>query len=316
MDELWQRYRTFWTPVLIGLGIFLVGIIAVHIMTDDPDDAKATLKREKNKLTSKKQPSNKKIKDLKLRGDALKDRVAAWSQRLDQTSGAEGDVISLAVDQALRAAILRGASVDEARSDASLAARYFDGDDVAAAKARRRFENMRQERIDLLRTADPNVGFSRLLIDVYNEMRARANRQDVDIKADRFGFASVTSVNRASLPQRLLNLALVARIVSAAIENGVESIQQIQVDRAAPGRPDAFLHEWGVRVLMVGDMAACKRVLDLLTDPSAPVAMANTRLSIPKNTSPLTGLVELDVKAYSVVVNADASLNLESEEEE
>ena len=29
MDELWQRYRTFWTPVLIGLGVFLIGVIAV-----------------------------------------------------------------------------------------------------------------------------------------------------------------------------------------------------------------------------------------------------------------------------------------------
>ena len=29
MDELWQRYRAFWTPVLWGVGVFLAGLIVV-----------------------------------------------------------------------------------------------------------------------------------------------------------------------------------------------------------------------------------------------------------------------------------------------
>ena len=37
MDELWQRYRSFWIPVLIGLGVFLIGLIAVHVISDDPE---------------------------------------------------------------------------------------------------------------------------------------------------------------------------------------------------------------------------------------------------------------------------------------
>ena len=43
MDELWQRYRSFWTPVLIGLGVFLVGLIVVHVVSDDPEAANSKL---------------------------------------------------------------------------------------------------------------------------------------------------------------------------------------------------------------------------------------------------------------------------------
>ena len=52
MDELWQRYRTFWTPVLIGLGVFLVGVIAVHVISDDPDKAKARMTSAESKSVS------------------------------------------------------------------------------------------------------------------------------------------------------------------------------------------------------------------------------------------------------------------------
>ena len=45
MDELWQRYKGFWTPVLWGVGVFLVGLIVVHMMTGDPD-AGRTMGRE------------------------------------------------------------------------------------------------------------------------------------------------------------------------------------------------------------------------------------------------------------------------------
>ena len=37
MDELWQRYRAFWLPVLYGVGAFLAGLIVVHIVTPDPE---------------------------------------------------------------------------------------------------------------------------------------------------------------------------------------------------------------------------------------------------------------------------------------
>ena len=37
MDELWQRYRGFWTPVLWGVGVFLAGLMVVHMLTEDPD---------------------------------------------------------------------------------------------------------------------------------------------------------------------------------------------------------------------------------------------------------------------------------------
>ena len=60
MDELWQRYRGFWTPVLIGLGVFLVGLIAVHILTEDPESLKLDVVSERSALGKKKEPKSSK----------------------------------------------------------------------------------------------------------------------------------------------------------------------------------------------------------------------------------------------------------------
>ncbi len=315
MDELWQRYRTFWTPVLIGLGVFLVGVIAVHVMTDDPEKLNNQLSLQMTKLGRKEAPSSGQIRAQAETAGAFSARNTTWATRLDQTAGLEGDLIEQAVDQSLRASLLRGASAQEAKSDAALA-KHFDGSAVAAGIARRKFETMRQERIDLLRTADPNVGISRLMTDVYNELRVRANRADVDLRADRLGFTSMTSVDATTLPQRLLNLALVARIVNAAIVSGMETIDHIQIDRALPANSEAFMNEWWVRFVVTGPMSGAKTVLAMLSDKDAAVPLHDTTLSIPKGRSPLSGTVTLEARAYSMRVNLDTKINLSEEEED
>ena len=316
MDELWQRYRTFWTPVLIGLGVFLVGVIAVHVMTDDPEELAGRLAREKRSLGKKKKPSRAHIRAQVTNAEALKANVTDWSVRLDQTDADAGDLLELAVDQALRASILRGASSTEASSATRLAVR-FDGDATAAGIALRRFEKARQERIELLRNADPNVGFSRLLIEVWNEIRQRANRADVDLRAtaDRLGFAGVSSVDAGALPQRILNLALLARIVNRAIVSGIESVDYIRVGRPAGSRSDAFLNEWPVEIGLTGQNASIKRVLALLTDPQDPVALGDTMLKLPRNGKGLSGRVTLEAKAYSVRVNPQAVVTVGEEDD-
>ena len=82
MDELWQRYRTFWTPVLIGLGVFLVGVIVVHIMSDDPEVGKQRVMGAQSKLKSMQAPSPKKASALRTRGEGLREDLV----------GAEGSV--------------------------------------------------------------------------------------------------------------------------------------------------------------------------------------------------------------------------------
>jgi len=316
MDELWQRYRTFWTPVLIGLGVFLVGVIAVHVMTDDPEELAGRLATAKRKLSKKQMPSRAHIRTQTAHAEAMGANVSNWAQRLDQTDADAGDLIELGVDQALRASLLRGATAREARAPSALAKR-FDGDTAAAEIALRQFEKARQDRIELLRTADPNVGFSRLLIEVWNEMRQRANRADVDLRttADRLGFAGVSSVDAGSLPQRVLNLALLARIANAGIEAGIESIDAIRVSRPAGSRSDAFLNEWSVEIAVTGQTAAVKEVLALLTDPQDPVALGDTTLKLPRSAKGLSGRVTLETKAYSVRVNPGAVVTMGEEDD-
>ena len=325
MDELWQRYRTFWTPVLIGLGVFLVGVIVVHIMSDNPETAARAMKSSRKKLKNMQAPSPQKATILRDRGEQLRtdlqgaDGNGGWAARLDQVDGDRKNLVKIAAEQALRAAILRGAPEDEAASPERLKAR-FDGDAVAAEKAKRRFDALVEQHGEMLRTADPNVAFSRLLSDVWSELRIRANRADVEFEAqaEQLGFGGIASVDRATLPPRVLNLALAARMTDVAIRERVEAITNVGIDSAIDaGNPSDFITLWPVDFSLIGDMAAVKQILDLLTDPANPVPLETTRLSQAKRRagSATEGLVQFSVQANSVLVRADADLRLDVEED-
>ncbi|MDJ0974827.1 MAG: hypothetical protein QNJ98_10240 [Planctomycetota bacterium] len=315
MDELWQRYRTFFTPVLIGLGVFLVGLIAVYVITDDPEAKVRTLDRADKNLRSLVVPSRGQIAAQKELAEAYGKRVKDWARRLNQTSDGDGDLYDTAATQILRATLLRGASAADAESPRALARAFFDGDEDTARARLRTLDQLKADWVNALRTKDPNVSFSTIRSWVDDHFARRANQYDVEIRTEGLGFGDVP-VSRATLPQRLLNLALVSRVVNQALERGVERIDQIQVDRPQPGRSDQFLREWWVKFVIVGRMEAVKAILAMLTDEQAPVALGDTVIRLPRNTSPLSGVVELDLKAYSVLVQADASLGLNEEEED
>ncbi len=327
MDELWQRYRTFWTPVLIGLGVFLIGVIAVHIMSDDPARSKARMVTAESALARMKRPSSSTTSVLKTRGEAFKLNVMGsgepgsigWAARLNQALTEVDDVVGYGAEQALRAAIVRGAGEDEARSARMLKAR-FDDDDVAADKAYKRFRRLVAQHRETLRSGDPNVAWSRLLSDVWGDLRVRANRADVEIGAvaGQLGFASISSVSRATLPSRVLNLALVARIVDIAIREGAESVDAILIpSNVDPGGVDDFLVLWPVELTLVAEMSTVKHVLDMLTNSANPVPLEYARLTQPKQggTARRAGLVQFNVKASSSLIRADADLRLDAEEE-
>jgi hypothetical protein len=303
VDELWQRYRTFWTPVLIGLGVFLVGVIVVFIVNDDPEDVKRGVDAEGRKVTRMVQPSGPQINATKENAEARRARVQRLAARLDQT-GLGKDPLEVAVAQALTAAVLRGGGGPDA----------FDGDAGAAASARARYERMLRERVDLLRTGDPNVGFGRLRDEVWSELRVRANRADVDLDADQLGFAAVQSVNRATLLQRTLNLALAARVVDAAIRSGVRAVSEIRFENRANGGPESFLLEWPVTFTLAGRMDSLRPVLALLADPSHTTPVLHTLFAPPRRAGAPEGTVELTITASSLRVQPDASLDLPSED--
>ena len=318
MDELWQRYRAFWTPVLIGFGVFLVGLIAVHIASENPEVAASQLRKEQSKVKNMKQPDPGKARVLKARGEELRTQTRDWAQRLDPSGGNPGDELQVSVEQALRAAILRGAADDEASDPQRLKARFRD-DATAADKAYKRFNALKDVHLEALRSGDPNVAGAQLLSDVWNELRIRANRGNVEIgpSALQLGFGSIGSVSRATLGSRVMNLALVARIVDTAIRNDVERIDAITVPSVVEaGSPQDFLLLWPIEVSMVGDMAAVKQVLDMLTDPANPIPLDNARLMQPKKSQGRRGLVQFNVKASSAIVRPEVSLNLDQEEEQ
>ena len=320
MDELWQRYRAFWIPVLIGIGVFLLGLIAVHVITDDPATENKRVVGEGKKVRKLVQPSKAQSRNVPENADVLREPVKDWALRLDQAGGR--DPLEYAVETSLQSSILRGLGPDALRqgiadSDREVLDR-FDGDGVAAGRALARYEATRQDRLTLLRSGDPNVGFSRLLSDVWNELKVRANRADVDIRptAEVLGFGSVTSVTRAALPQRLLNLAMITELLDIGIRSGIRSIEDIRIE----ARPDVdvqerFIRQWPFTLALRGDMAALRPVVARLTDPQRPVPLTHLVLAQPARGSPLDGIVQLTARAASTVVAPDASLNLNSEDE-
>ena len=306
MDELWQRYRAFWTPVLWGIGAFLAGLIVVHMFTDDPE---AGVKNNENKAKSIKvqvAPGASQIRVAKESTTELEGRVAAFAKLLDQRHGDSEDAISAYLKQALEASLLRGSS------PANPAA--FDGDTAAAAQANARFQPLYDARLKALQTEDPNVSFSRAKADVVQELAIRANRADVDVDADEFGL-SIASVDRTSLPRYLANLALLATVVDVAIREGVRSIDSVVLlpseVRGSGESADPFLQEWPLKIELTGSPETLTAILDMLTDPRRPTALGSTSW---KQVAKKEGLVKAEFKIYSVRVRPAASLGLVKEE--
>jgi hypothetical protein len=311
VDELWQKYRSFWVPVLYGVGAFLLGLIVVHALTDDPETGRSQNESRVKGIERRTAPSAAQIKGARENTEALRARAAGWAARLDQRHGESEDPLEAYVAQALRAAILRGsATADEAR---------FDGDRTAAAQAAARYEQLLKDRIEIVRSQDPNISFSRVRADVVQELLLRANRADVDLgpAIEEIGFtaAAIPSVDRADLPRRLANLALVATVLDVAIREGVRSIDNVTLlptdpTLAAQG-PDSFLSLWPVKVDVTGPASAVAAVLNALTDPERPTPLGTTVLR--RSTQSKDGLVKAEFKVYSVRVQPEAPLGLETE---
>ena len=308
MDELWQRYRAFWIPVLYGVGAFLAGLIVVHIMTDDPEAGRTQNEGLAKTIAKRVAPSPGQIRGAKDNAETLAKRTEAWAKRLDQRHGEAEDPTEAYVMQALRAAILRGAApVDEAR---------FDGDKTAATQATATYDQLLRDRMQMLKAQDPNVAFSRIKADVVQTLALRANRADVDVgqNAEEFGLASIASVERAELPRRLANLALIATVLDVAIREGVRSIDSVQIlpplVRVLAQGPETFLSEWPVKIDLTGTPEQLMAVLNVLTDPERPTPLGTCSW---KQTQKKDGFVKAEFTVYSIRVKPEAPLGLESE---
>jgi hypothetical protein len=308
VDELWQRYRTFWVPVLYGVGALLAGLIVVNIVTADPDAGRSQNEARAATIGRFTAPSDGQIRDTKATIEVLKKETARKAALVDQRHGDGDDVAPAFVKQALRAAILRGSEPADVLR--------FDGDAAAKDQASALYAQLVADRVALLQTQDPNVAFSRLRADVVQALEVRMNRADVDVAtpAEGFGVASIASVERAELPRRLANLALIATVLDLAIREGVRSVDGVailppDVHGAVQG-PDAFLAEWPVKIDLTGTPEALTAILNLLTDPARPTPLGTCSW---KQTAKKDGLVKAEFRVYSIRVRADAVLGLESE---
>ena len=314
MDELWQRYRTFWIPVLIGIGVFLVGLIAVHIVTKNPEVEARHLRRERGRLKKLQRPDRGMVDALKKRTESFQGNIEKWSARLDASGSAGKRILETAVDRVFRASILRGADENEGKRPENFAYR-FDDDVVAAGQALRKFTVLRDQHVELLTGGDPNVAFSSLISEAWQEMRIRANRADMEI-APGLGFESVASVTRATLPGRALTLALVTEVMDIAIRYGMEAVDQVRPDpNLHPGQANSFYVEWPVTLRMKGPYGAIVKVIDTLTQRDRALPLLNVAIEQPSRKADHlpTGVVECNLTFAASVVRPDAPLGLDRE---
>jgi hypothetical protein len=308
VDELWQRYRAFWTPVLWGVGVFLAGLIVVSILTDDPEAGISQNQTLYNRVKNKTVPVKSQLTAVTDSSKALKSRVDDFAARLDQRHGESEDADAASVAQMLRAAVARGSVPADAAA--------FDGDEAAAAQASDRYRQLYADRMILIKTADPNVSFSRLQADVTQELQVRANRADVDLgdTATDLGLSSVTSVDRASLQRRLANLALCAVVLDVAIRERARSIDAVTLEAPETSgisqHYESFMTLWPVTVSMTASPHALRSILNVLTDPARPTAVGRIFAA---QTGKRDGMVKAELKLYSVRIKADAALGLENE---
>lgn len=291
MDELWQRYRTFWRPVLLGLGVFLLGLIVVHILTPDPDAGASRVSSAKRRLAELVEPNALAAKELKGDVGTFGDSAQRLAAALDP-SAAGKDTLTVLVTQTLEDAF-----------DAA-------GSEEGAREAKR----LSTDRVNLFRTGNPNVAFSALLSDVWGVLRSRANRADMDLDAESLGFSNVPSITRGELLRRLSNLALVTRVTATAIRTGGVSLDEVRFENPR-GQPEGFLQEWPVTVVLTVPTRCVEAILETLTDPRHPVPIGTTLIQQPRKMKPAQGIVEMTLLVDSVAVNPAASLNLDLEEE-
>lgn len=314
MDELWQRHRTFWTPVLLGLGVFLVGLIVVHIVTRDPEREARLMQGEANRLSSMQRPSGDLMRVLRERANKFEAQSVNWAGRLDASGSAGAQTIENGVERALRATFLRGADNAEAAQASRLSAR-FDDDTTQAERAWRRYEALLPELGDLLRNGDPNVAFSRLLNEVWAVMRVRANRADMEI-SDLLGFTTVSSVNRSTLPVRVATLALVTELVDEGLRNGMQAFDLIKIEaNVTPDQPEAYLTEWVLGLGMEGPYGAVLAVLDRLAGEQRAFPMLAASVAQPRQRGGKSpdGTVRFEATVGTAVVRPMARLGLEKE---
>ena len=307
MDELWQRYRAFWTPVLWGVGVFLAGLIVVFVMTDDPEAGQKANTTLVAAIKRKTAPTTSQITTAKANAEIYDGRVKQWAPLLDQR-GSEPDALKASVHQALVAAILRGSEpADPAR---------FDGDSAAATAANATFQELEGRILASLRADDPNVSFSRFKADVVSHLSLRANRADVDVGpgAEEFGLASIASVSRAELPWRVVNLALIASIVDVALREGTRSIDTITIQppevRGSSTGPEPYVSEWPVSFTVTATPDCVAALVDVVTDPKHPTALGRSTV---EQIAKSEGWVRSELKVYSLLVRPEVSLGLESE---
>jgi len=250
--DFWAQHKDFVVKVLLGLGVFLVALIARGITYgDELDDAK----KENASATSKiRRTKVARLPDIgRLEADA--DRLAANAKAITSEIGWD------TADQTLELKLIQ-------RTLGYLRSYRGVGAGQLVAEAGRRHRAIRD---------DTNGGFGQLRLMVRDDLVEEAGEKNISLGTG-IGYENLVQFDDSEILKYLLQLELAARIVRYAIDARVDSLEGVRITERTkreviPGANKEFLQEYAVAVSFTSGQAAALEVLNNLEQelPRVPI---------------------------------------------
>lgn len=290
--DFWAQHKDFVLKVLLGLGVFLVALIARGITYgDELDVARKKNGAEAAKIRRTKVADLRDIARLEEDAKRLKANAKAIIGEIGWNSSEQGLELKL-IERTLGYT------------------RRFQGAGAGqlVAEAGRRYRAIRD---------DTNGGFGQLRLMVRDELVEEAGEKNISLGTG-IGYENLVQFDDAELLKYLLQLELAARIVRYAIDARVDSLEEVRITERAkreviPGANKDFVQEYPVRVSFTSGQAAALRILNDLEQKMPRVPIRN--LSAERAPRPADHIL-VELTALALAANPEVPFIDEEKEED
>jgi len=302
--DFWAQHKDFILKVLAGFGVFLVALIARGITYGEELEAAQTENRKlAGQIRSRKVVPRSKVAKAKRAAEELKQNTEALAAEIGFDASDPKALRKQLLTRVFgRMIALRGGTGESAEQ---LASRILDSFDV-----------------------NLNGTFGALRLRARDELLDEAGERNVLLPEDGLGFQGLVSIEAGDLLKYLLQLDLVTRVVTDALGMEVRTkagaketirvtaIEEVRIDTQettpAPlgsGANPRFLHEYEVRIGLLGDEASIIEILNRLETGSPRVPVRGMKaVKGPRN------LIRIELRLLAVATNVGVPFAPSTEE--
>lgn len=250
--DFWAQHKDFVLKVLLGLGVFLVALIARGVTYGDEldlarkDNAAKAAKIRRTKVAS--------LTDIARLAEDAKQLAANAKATIDEIGWDSSDqTLELKLIERMLGYVRR-----------------FQGAGAGqlAAEAARRHRAIRD---------DTNGGFGQLRLMLRDDLVEEAGEKNIALGTG-IGYENLVQFDDSELLKYLLQLELAVRLARYAIDARVDSLEEIRITERTkreviPGANKDFLQEYPVRIAFTSGQAAALEILNKLEQnlPRVPI---------------------------------------------